>query len=280
MTKCTNKELGQLLIEYEAGILSEEQCDRFEEHVMECDFCRRELETLQPFWLGIHRNKAAIIEILGKEGISYESLKRKLSPPQPQRSSLKAFLARATDRFSRAFRTSWAWGTVAIATIGIVLLSWVYPYMHRVVLNPYIAHLSFEKLSYQPMELRGEVSLEAKRVFEEGMSYYSVDDYSNAISRLRKAVKGAPDRVDWWLYLGVSYYLNRQPKRAIQALAKADSPTYATLQERARWYLAQAYLLRRDPQKADPLLEWIVAQDRMYASQADSLLRFLNGIGK
>jgi len=39
MKECSNKGLGQLLHDYELGLLSEEDNHRFEMHLYECDFC-------------------------------------------------------------------------------------------------------------------------------------------------------------------------------------------------------------------------------------------------
>lgn len=43
MSECSNKELGSFLHAYELGILSDEDRNRFEIHVLECDYCYERL---------------------------------------------------------------------------------------------------------------------------------------------------------------------------------------------------------------------------------------------
>jgi hypothetical protein len=47
MSKCSNLRLGQLLHAYELNALSEEDADRFEIHLLECQHCFAELEAFE-----------------------------------------------------------------------------------------------------------------------------------------------------------------------------------------------------------------------------------------
>jgi predicted Zn-dependent protease len=135
--------------------------------------------------------------------------------------------------------------------------------------NPYSSYVSFEPLV--PLMMRGGTTTAGERFFGDGMSDYSRGDYNSAAKNLTLAVRSAPDKAHWWLYLGVSYFLDRQPTLAVSALEKADMLAPNTLKPAARWYLAQAYLLAAKPDKALPLLAWISDQKAEYASHADSL---------
>ena len=46
--RCTDKKLGRLLLLYEFDKLSDEDRQKFEFHVMECDFCFQNIHSLAP----------------------------------------------------------------------------------------------------------------------------------------------------------------------------------------------------------------------------------------
>ena len=132
--------------------------------------------------------------------------------------------------------------------------------------------LNFEKLPYQAQEIRGEASSEGKQFFDSGMKQYIIGDYEGAVKKLKKAANLAPDNERYWLYLGVTYYLSRQPKLAVEALTRADTLAPSILKTKTGWYRAQAYLLAGDSSHAAPLLDRVKRENRDYASKADSLL--------
>ncbi len=45
---CTNPEIGKYLHAYELNLLSEEEKDRFETHILECNFCYNEVKSFSP----------------------------------------------------------------------------------------------------------------------------------------------------------------------------------------------------------------------------------------
>jgi tetratricopeptide (TPR) repeat protein len=135
--------------------------------------------------------------------------------------------------------------------------------------NPYEPYISFEPLV--PLVLRGATSTAGEQYFNEGMGDYGRGNYNSAVKNLKLAVRTAPDQAHWWLYLGVSYFLDRQPVLAVSALERADFLASPELKPAARWYLAQAYLLAAKPDKALPMLAWVSDQKAEYATRADSL---------
>jgi len=277
MNECIAPEVGALITQYEMGQLSDEERNRFEEHLMDCDFCRRELEETLPTISTMRRHKAEIVQGLHDEGISFESLKERLlalsRPGQIQKTSPKYIW----EKILQGFRTFGRPRIFVPAAVVVTALLLFVTLLHHPD-NPYLAYLSFEKLPYRPQKLRGEMATEAERLFHQGMNDYLRSDYRGAIGNLRKAVEKAPDKGAWWLYLGVCYYLDHQGKQAIEALTKADTLTQHSLKIRTRWYLAEAHLLQGDVDRAIPLLEWIRAQKREYAAQADSLLTIVHHI--
>jgi hypothetical protein len=64
MSDCIDKKLGQLLHDYELGLLSDEDSSRFEMHLYECDYC---LEQVREFmdvsrFIAANQDSRAIIE--------------------------------------------------------------------------------------------------------------------------------------------------------------------------------------------------------------------------
>ncbi len=279
MNECIDPQVGAFITQYEMGQLGDEERDRFEEHLMECDFCRHELEEMLPTISTMRRHKAEIAQGLHVEGISLESLRERLlalsRPDRIQKTSPKNVwekILQGLKAFSKPRILA-----PAVVVVTALLLFAILPLFHHPD-NPYLTYLSFEKLPYRPQKLRGEMVTEAEHLFHEGMNDYLVEDYKDAIANLKNAVEKAPDNGSWWLYLGICYYLDRQAERAIEALTKADGLTQYSLNAKSRWYLAQAYLLQGDADRAVPLLEGIRDQRRTYATQADSLLTIVHDI--
>jgi len=268
---CIDPQVGELITQYELGQLSDEERDRFEEHLMDCDFCRRELEEMLPTISAMRRYKTAIIQGLHDEGISFESLRERLlglhHTEQVKRASLGYLWQKVLHGFRRFGKPRIFVPAAVVVTASLLFVA----LLHHPE-NPYLPYLSFEKLPYRPQKLRGEMATEAERLFHEGMNNYLKNNYKSAIGNLKNAIEKDPDNGSWWLYLGVCYYLDHQGKQAIEALTGADTMTQHSLKIRSRWYLAQAYLLQGDTDRAIPLLEWIMGQRREYAAQAGSLL--------
>jgi tetratricopeptide (TPR) repeat protein len=137
--------------------------------------------------------------------------------------------------------------------------------------NPYLTYIRYDELPYQPIETRGITKTEGMKFFELGMKDYVQKNYAVAIKNLKLAVQ-SESQAQWWLYLGVSHFMNHESAPAILALEKADTLSSPFLKMTARWYLAQAYLVEQKLDKAKPLLESVVASKTERSSLADSLL--------
>ncbi len=244
---------------------------------MECDFCRQELGEMLPIISSMRRHKAEILKGLHKEGISFESLRERLLALHQAEQVKKRSLGYIWGKISRGFRTFGRPRIFVPAAVVVTALLLFVTLLHHPE-NPYLTYLSFEKPPYRPQKLRGEMASQAEHLFHKGMNEYLRGNYRGAIGNLREAVEKDPDNGTWWLYLGVCYYLDRQGKQAIETLARADTLTQYSLNVKSRWYLAQAYLLQGDTDRAIPLLEWIRGQKREYAAQADTLLTIVHHI--
>ena len=143
--------------------------------------------------------------------------------------------------------------------------------------NPYLSYVRYDELPYQPLELRGTTTTEGKRFFDQGMRGYMRKDYATAIKNLKLAVQSEP-QAQWWLYLGVSHFMNHESTPAIRALEMADTLSSPFLKTTVRWYLAQAYLVEQKGDRAKPLLESVVASKSARSASADSLLAHIRSV--
>jgi len=107
---------------------------------------------------------------------------------------------------------------------------------------------------YSGMVLRGAGD-EAQETFQSAMRYYLKGDYANAIPGLRAAAKARPRTAAFNFYLGACYLLTDQTDSAIESFHKTISIGEATYSERAHFYLAKAYLRKKDVSAAEHELQ-------------------------
>lgn len=91
MRKCTNPDVGRMLGLYEFGRLSPIEKEKFENHLLECDFCYQELYDFSPAVKTIRKNikefkKAARIE----KTTLWQVIDYFLAPPKPVRLAFAA----------------------------------------------------------------------------------------------------------------------------------------------------------------------------------------------
>jgi hypothetical protein len=256
--ECTDESVGTLLGPYCLGILSDEDQERFELHLFDCEFCRQELEEMLPVATRLRQEQARNTE-RGRGSYSLWLLLIRLW----------TFIERLFDRFRHLTVPAPAVGLIAV----VVLLSLVASEIHVRKEKELLRLLPLESLPYQPMRTRGLVSSQAQDLVEKGMNAYLAGRYDEAAKSLRLAVERDSLQGDLWLYLGVSYYLDREPARAIATLGHAENlagkdPYGGVPQAHARWYLAQANLMRGNADRADSLLELLIPGP--YADRARS----------
>jgi hypothetical protein len=66
MSECTNPEIGDLLHGYELNTLSEKDADKFEIHLLQCEYCFKKFKKFQQK-AGLLRTDKIIYEEIGKE---------------------------------------------------------------------------------------------------------------------------------------------------------------------------------------------------------------------
>ena len=116
---------------------------------------------------------------------------------------------------------------------------------------PPVANLSIEQLArfepprFEPPTLRGAAD-EATARFLRGMDRYRQADYAGAIVDLREASQLDPEAPHALFFLGVSYLAAGQDIAAIDRLKAMIALGDSAYLEEGHWYLAKAYLRRRD----------------------------------
>ena len=69
MSECINEDVGRLLHAYELGQLDENDCERFEEHLMECDYCfeqAKKSQSISRMILTDNENRKNIEELVSR----------------------------------------------------------------------------------------------------------------------------------------------------------------------------------------------------------------------
>jgi tetratricopeptide (TPR) repeat protein len=274
MESCTDEKTGALRIQYELGQLKNAERERFEEHLLVCDFCFRELSESAPWTAALLEKRAEIRENLRRQGLTFESQKALYMRSLPASTGAES---KSENRWFRLLRRLKAGPKpVILLPAGAVALLALFLLIFRPSpepSSPYLSLLQFEPIPYESSVVRGGSDNEAELRFQEGMIRYQKGDYAGAVKVLKTAAASDPENGIYRLFLGVSYFLDRQADPAIQALSAADSLTQFSFQEKTRWYLAQAYLLKSDANRAIPLLRWLVEQNGEYTARAAELLR-------
>ena len=74
--KCKNRKMNKLLTYYHLNMLSPEEKDAFEAHLIECEACRKELELTEKFFSFTSRNREEIIAHLKRKEIDFRPSRR------------------------------------------------------------------------------------------------------------------------------------------------------------------------------------------------------------
>ncbi len=273
MGDCIDKEVGYLITQYELDVLNEEERTLFEDHLLECSFCRRKIEELHPYMETIQQNKKQILKELAHEGVNFSELKQEIllrSEKIPHKTGSFNNIFKNIDDFFRGIFSSKEI-IPALAMTAILIFFLIVP-PHPVATNPYLPLVSFDQAFYQQASFRSIEESSVAGDFKQGMEYYLEEDYPRAIAHLKTAADADSAKGDYWLYLGVSYFLNRHAEEAIEALSYAVTICESVQKNRALWYLAQSYLSAGNAQMALPALETLASQGFEYSAEADTLL--------
>jgi hypothetical protein len=257
------------------NLLNETDRHRFEVHMMNCEFCRLELSKADSKIALIGDLRQEIVDSLREQGITFEGLKKELVATKKKQKFLQKFFGERLDKINLFLRPR---VLLPVGLIAIVLLTMI---VFRQIGsgNVYLSMLSFEKFPYQELSTRTQTTTPSMSpLFLKGIKFYNEDDFKSAAKILKEATQESPERWEYWFYLGVSNFLNKQPKPAIMALSVADKLNRCALEIEIKWYLAQAHLLNEDSENALVYLHWLENKPSKYSSNAKKLIDAIQNI--
>ncbi|MCB1060673.1 MAG: T9SS type A sorting domain-containing protein [Calditrichaeota bacterium] len=120
--------------------------------------------------------------------------------------------------------------------------------------------------------LRGKAGPAGSEEYQQGLEAYGKADYKKAAKFFADAVAKSPEQGEWWLVLGVCQVLQREPQEAIVSLKKAEKLTEEPSTSRARWFMAQSYLMTEELGRAVKLLEGLANDGKAYRDDSRNLL--------
>lgn len=259
---CKEVEERDILEAYLLERLTEPEREEFEKHYFECGSCFAQLQT----------------------GLAVQAELRH-QPPLPARTR------------GASWRQTWVW-LPAFATILILLSAGIWWYSARnrepsqqvassqpkmspeVPIQPHSAGPSLEELArvepppYSGVVLRGAED-EAHETFHQAMQFYVKGDFTQAIPGVRAAAKASPQTASFSFYLGACYLLTGQNDPAILAFRKTVSLVDPAYSESAHFYLAKAYLRKKEAARAKDELQKTVHFHGSLESEAAEILRQL-----
>lgn len=251
--KCINESIGHLISLYEFGQLSEEQKALFEAHLLECNFCFRNLHELSPAIEEMQEDPDFFLPAVkeAKKQTALEIFRNWL--PKPALSGLEIIK-----------RPAWGFGALGGLVFAVLVFILLLP-------PDQLSDLArIEPVPYIPTQTRGGGDTE--QVFEDGMEFYVKEEYARAAEKLTLAVAKEPDNVSFRFYLGLSYLLALKIDQAIQHFEKVIELGGNSLLEKAHWYLAQAYLLKENEDRALQEFEKVVEMEGDYEWEAREMM--------
>lgn len=262
---CKEVDERDILEQYLLDRLTEPEREEFEKHYFECASCFSQLQT--------------------RLALQAELQHQPVMPAQARGASL---------------RRMWAW-TPAFATFILLcgVSIWWYSAHNRqpsrqVASSPPkaspevsvqsqpspAAAPSLEELArvepppYSAIVLRGAED-EGQEAFRNAMQFYVKGDYAHAIPGVRTAAKASPRTASFNFYLGACYLLTGQTDPAIVSFRKTVALGDPAYSESAHFYLAKAYLRKREVARAKDELQKTVQFHGSLESETAEILRQL-----
>jgi hypothetical protein len=104
---CKDEDIGKLIGSYELGILTEDEKQQFEDHLLDCDHCFQSLYSAAPLVSLIREKKLA-----PEEDMELTKEEEEESLPEPPR----------RNRFAHLFQRPWVYATVGLSAVLIIVL--------------------------------------------------------------------------------------------------------------------------------------------------------------
>lgn len=110
-----------------------------------------------------------------------------------------------------------------------------------------------------------------QELFAEAVRLYQLNSFAVAQRRFAQFLRRNPKHAEAYFYRGVSLLMFDKTMAAIAPLEAAVKYSRGHLNEKARWYLAQAYLKAGDSAKAREQLDAVIAAKGQHQADAEKL---------
>ncbi|MDH4270679.1 MAG: hypothetical protein OEW18_01750 [Candidatus Aminicenantes bacterium] len=245
---CDQIEREEIIEKYLTGRLGRTEQAEFESHYFSCSKCLQKLQVSR-----------LLQEKLWEKG---ETIL-----PQTQK----------PDRV-RTGRRAWAYSAAAMVLIvAAAALWWQFRTSGGKQAGTEKAPPSLSMLAriepplYIQMALRGAAD-EATMRFRTGMKCYVEGRYREAIPDLRTAAELNPERASIRFFLGICLLLTEKTNEGIEELRKTISAGDSAYLEEAHFYLAKAFLGKRDIGGAKEELNWVLEKGSNMKEEAARIL--------
>jgi TolA-binding protein len=264
---CREVEEQDIVERYFLGRLTDLQRDEFEQHYFECDACSSQLQTGYAIQEGLRHHPPP----RSREGGAWIRRKWFWMPAFALLASVALLLATGIWWHARRPRSP----EQAASRIPITKPA-AEPNRGPTTSGPNLEELArVQPPPYSAILLRGAKD-DAQIDFDNAMQHYLKGDYTGAIPDLLAAAKASPRTARYPFYLGACYLITGQTDAAIASLQRTISLSEAHYSQQAHFYLAKAYLQKKDALHAQEQLQLTVKLGGSKAVDADEMLRQLS----
>ncbi|HET7698352.1 MAG TPA: tetratricopeptide repeat protein [Vicinamibacterales bacterium] len=261
----------EILDSYLLGRLNEADAHAFEAHCFECVRCFEDLEALTAIQRELRRS--------GGDSASDARVPVLRWAPAAGLAAA-AVLAAGVMFWMRAPATTPEPPGAQVSSARETPVRTPAPTGQAGVPDPSLAQLArVEPPPYEPVTLRGAAD-EATARFRRGMDHYRKGDYDRAIVDLRDASQLDPGAAHVRFFLGICHLMSGQDGAAVEQLRATLALGDSAYLEEAHWYLAKAYLRRKDVGAARAQLTALVALRGARRAEAQRLLSDIETLEK
>jgi hypothetical protein len=259
--ECLDCTIGNMITQFEFGVLDDNNREIFEDHLMDCEFCRMELKEFDSGARLIKTNRDSIRALILENEPSIAILDQTDNTKNSILEAVKDFgetIGFLIDSITRPRVLAPVLSIAVVVVLSIAIFNSE---------SKYEQYLSFSSFPYHQSVFRGNV--DSMKTFEKAMEYYQKGDFLETIDILSVTNQRTPE--DWRVhfFLGVCYYLEKDPDMAITSLVEADSLSKFSFKSEIYWYLFQSYLLQEELTKADSVRTIIISRSGMYADSVN-----------
>ncbi len=280
---CNDVSMGALLLPYKFQTITRDECRSFEEHLLVCPACQRELNVAGSKLNEIAASRQEIARLARQES-------------EPTRSQVTKTEVSIDQR---PFRHFLGYLAAASAIVAIMIGTlWESPKLTETAAQPDSVATSTEPVRTSASSAGDSIPDSAERLaklatraklpflgiitrgtddpndakFSRAMQAYTADSLRTAQTLLAEISRTAPNNVDVWLFLGVTAYLNGDYVAANASLQRGLAlNTRATERQQIRWYLASLALQQGDSSSALRYLDQIITENMALVKDAQSL---------